>query len=328
MEGWRRTIRAPAVVLGLLALTWAMSVPLAMTVGRDIETQLGPSRTSDRLLYGWDPEWAGEFQSQATGPARTLTHEILGFGAWLATLSQILDAEAPDASLWAVITAYAAVWLFLSGGVLDRLARGRPVGTAHFFGVCAVFAFRFGRLAVLILPLYAVLFLWVHPLLFETVYGWWIRDVASEGRAVAFRLALYVGFVGALVPVSMLSDFAKVRMVVEDRRSAVSALAASARFVRRRVFRVLALYGLNVLAALVLARLWLQVVPGAGAPVWVALLASQVYLVARLWARIGFLASEVAFFQGDLAHAQYAAPPDVVWPDSPAVESLRRLGGP
>jgi hypothetical protein len=56
----------------------------------------------------------------------------------------------------------------------------------------------------------------------------------------------------------------------------------------------------------------------------VALLASQLYLVFRLWARLAFLASEVVFFQGELAHAQYASQPELVWPDSPAVESLRR----
>jgi hypothetical protein len=38
------------------------------------------------------------------------------------------------------------------------------------------------------------------------------------------------------------------------------------------------------------------------------------------------MASEVVFFQGELAHAQYAALPEVVWPDSPSVEGLRRLG--
>jgi hypothetical protein len=38
----------------------------------------------------------------------------------------------------------------------------------------------------------------------------------------------------------------------------------------------------------------------------------------KLW----FYASEIAFFQSALAHAEYTAAPTVVWPDSPAVEAV------
>jgi hypothetical protein len=324
VEGWRRVLRAPAIVLGALALTMAAALPAALVVGGQVEAQLGSSRMSERVLRGWDTDWAGEFQAQASGVGRTLTHEILGFGATLATLEQVLDAKGPDPSLVGFIAAYGALWMWISGGILDRLARGRPVGTAAFFAACGVFFFRFLRVAVLIVPRYAALFLWLHPWLFGTVYGWYIRDLAEEGSAMAFRAALYAVFLVALMLVSILSDFTKVRMVVEDRRSAISSVGAAGRFVRRRAWRVAWLYVLNILAQLILARLWLQVTPGAAASIGVALLASQLYLVFRLWARLAFLASEVVFFQGELAHAQYASQPELVWPDSPAVESVRR----
>ena len=35
-----------------------------------------------------------------------------------------------------------------------------------------------------------------------------------------------------------------------------------------------------------------------------------------------FYASQVSFFQSRLAHAAYTAAPPVVWPDSPAAESI------
>jgi hypothetical protein len=47
--------------------------------------------------------------------------------------------------------------------------------------------------------------------------------------------------------------------------------------------------------------------------------------LARLWAKLAFMASEIAFFQGELAHAGYVAAPLPVWPDSPAVEALGRI---
>jgi hypothetical protein len=37
------------------------------------------------------------------------------------------------------------------------------------------------------------------------------------------------------------------------------------------------------------------------------------------------MASEVVFFQGELAHAGYTAAPLPTWPDSPAVEAIENL---
>jgi hypothetical protein len=121
------------------------------------------------------------------------------------------------------------------------------------------------------------------------------------------------------------ADFAKVRTVVEDRRSMLGAIGASVRFIRRRPFRVAGLFVLNALAWLVILRLWLSVAPGATAPTWWAFLITEIYLLVRVWAKLAFMASEVVFFQGDLAHAQYTAAPEIVWPDSPAAEAIRNL---
>jgi hypothetical protein len=51
----------------------------------------------------------------------------------------------------------------------------------------------------------------------------------------------------------------------------------------------------------------------------------QLYLLAHVWARLAFMASEVAFFQGELAHARYAASPLPPWPESASAEALGRL---
>ncbi len=124
---------------------------------------------------------------------------------------------------------------------------------------------------------------------------------------------------------NVVADFAKVRAVVEDRHSMVGAIGASLRFIRRRPFRVTGLYVLNAIAFLVILRLWLQMAPAAADPAWLALLLSEVYLLVRVWAKLAFMASEVVFFQGELAHAQYAAMPEPIWPDSPAAEAIENL---
>ena len=48
----------------------------------------------------------------------------------------------------------------------------------------------------------------------------------------------------------------------------------------------------------------------------------EVYILGRHYLKLLFYASETAFFQGALAHAAYTAAPAVVWPDSPAAETI------
>jgi hypothetical protein len=235
------------------------------------------------------------------------------------------DGTPPEPELAGTLAAYGAAWLFLAGGILDRYARARSLGARQFFAACGTHFFRFVRQALLILPCYWLVFAYLHPLLFERLYGRAVRDMTEERDAIVVTAILYLVFAGVLAAINVVADFAKVRTVVEDRRSALAAIAASLRFVRRRPVRVVWLYVLNILAALVIARLWLQAAPGAGAATWMVLLLGQAYILLRVVARLGFLASEVVFFQGELAHADYAAPLEPLWPDSPSVEALRHL---
>ncbi len=322
LEGWRRTLRAPAITAGVLVLTILTALPLALTLRAMLGAHLGSSLTADRLLHEWDDGWAAEFGAQAQGIGATFTREILGFGGTMAAVSAFLDAAALTPAAAGAVASYIALWVFLSGGILDRFARARPLRAAAFFSACGVYFIRFLRLAVVIGACYWALFRWLHPLLFRTLWDWWTRDLTRESTAFAWRAGLYAIFLTALMLVSLLADFAKVRAVVEDRRSMIGALVASLRFVRRRIWRVAGLYLLNVVAALILAGLWRQAAPSAAAAPWLALAIAQIYVAGRIAAKLAFMASEVAFFQGELAHAQYTAAPEPVWPDSPAVEAI------
>ncbi len=323
-EGWRRVLAAPALTAGIAVMTLALAVPLAMTVNDAIAAHLGASAMADALLDGWTVQWAGEFALQARGLATSVTHEILGAGGMLATVSGMLDGTTPHPVVAATAAGYVALWVFLSGGILDRLARARPVRTAAFFSACGAYFVRFLRLALIIGFCYWAIFRWLHPLLFETLWNRWTRDLTSESTALLIRTALYAALLAALATVSVVADFAKVRAVVEDRHSMIGALSGAVRFVRRRIWRVTGLYLLNVLAVLLLAAVWLLVDPRAGWAAWIAFAAGQVYIVIRIAAKLAFMASEVVFFQQELAHAHYTAAPDPIWPESPAVEAIRK----
>ena len=326
LEGWRRAIRAPHVVVGILAATIAVTLPLTLALHDAVETQLGASLVADGLARGWNAAWADEFVAGQSGVGATLTHEILGFGGIIATFSRVADAEPLPASLIGAVAAYLAISIFLSGGIIDRLARARPLGATVFLSTCARFVMRLVRLTIVAGAAYWVLFRWVHPLLMQVILPRVAGADAIEPRIVAWRVAGYLVFLSLVAGVTLIVDMARVRLVVEDRRSVLSAIASGARFVRRRPGRMIGLFLLNLLGQAILARLFLQVAPSADMPTWVVLLATETYVVARVWARLAFIGSEVTFFQGELAHATYTAPPPPRWPDSASVEALRAIG--
>jgi hypothetical protein len=325
LEGWRRVVRAPALTAAIVLATLLLALPPAIALGGMIEDHLGSSLEADRAATGWHAGWAAEFGAQAQGLGRTFTHEILGFGGTLATLSDLVDRAPLNPVVAGIAAAYVVFWVFVSGGVIDRLARGRPLGVAPFFAACGAFFVRFLRLGVVVGAAYWALFAWLHPYLLGTLYDRYSRDMTEERDVIALRLALYAAFLLPVAIVSLIADFAKVRAVVEDRRSMLGAITSAVRFVRRRWARVLGLYLLNIAAAAVILRLWLQVAPAADAPVWLALLLGQVYILFRIWAKLAFMASETAFFQGELAHAGYTAAPVPAWPESAAAEAIKNL---
>jgi hypothetical protein len=324
-DGARRVNAAPAVLAGMFLLTLLVALPLSIALRGMLEAHLGPSVAAESAAAGVNHDWWQEFAAQATALGTTFVPSIIGFGAVLENLSSLLD-NAPLASTIAGITAaWLVLWSFLTGGVLDRYARGRPTRAHGFFAACGMHFWRFVRLGIIALALYSLLFGVIHPAIFETLYPGWVREFTVERNAFLVRVACYVVFGALLVLTNLIFDYARIRTVVEDRRSAVGSLAAGARFVRRRIGATLALYVLNGAAFLLLVLLYALLSPGApgsGWRMWLVFVLGELYILGRHYLKLLFYASEVALFQSALAHATYTAAPAVVWPDSPAAESI------
>ncbi len=324
-DGWRRALRAPYLVAGLWLTTLLLTLPLALTLREMLAAHLGASLAAGPAAAGVNLDWWHEFLSQAAGLGQTFVPSILGFAAVVTNLSTMADARALPTVVASVVTAHLVLSTFLMGGVLDRLARDHATGSHGFFAACGVYVFRFLRLAALAGAAYWLLFAQLHPLLFDTLFTRVTQDLTVERVAFAYRVALYVLFAALVVAVNVIADYAKIRIVVEDRRSALGAVAAAVRFIVRQPLAVGGLYALNTLVfALVLAG-YALVAGGVRGGMWaaLALLAGQVYIVLRVLVRLLFAASQIALFQGRLAHAGYTARPLPSWPDSPAADAIR-----
>jgi hypothetical protein len=324
-DGLRRVVAAPAVLAGVFVMTFLLALPLALTLRGLLEGHLGSSLASVEVADAVNYDWWQEFTAQATGLGTTFTPSVIGFAAVLDNLSGIFDAQGEIVSIAAALATYLFGWLFLSGGILDRYARQRPTRAHAFFSACGVYFFRFLRLGIVAGLAYWFLFTSVHDWLFADLFADVNRDLASEKTAMTWRFGLYAAFGLIVLAVNIVIDYAKIRTVVEDRRSMIGALRAAVGFIWRNPARVILLYAADVLLFLVVIALWALLAPGAGGAgvsMWLAFAGGQLYLIARLIVKLQFMASQTALFQLSLAHAAYVAAPAPTWPESPAVEAI------
>jgi hypothetical protein len=322
LEGVRRVNRAPVVLAGMFGVTLLVALPLSVALRGMIATHLGESLVAETAASGANYDWWQEFAAQATGLATTFVPSIIGFGAVLDNVSAMLDNAPMAATVAGVTAAWLVIWSFLSGGVIDRLARNRPTRAHGFFAACGGHFWRFVRLGLLAFVAYSVLFKVVHPWLLVDAFGWATEDVNVERTAFALRLTGYAVFGVLLIAVNVLFDYARIRIVVEDRRSAAGALLAGGRFVLRNPSAAVGLYLVNGVAFVLLAAMYALLAPGARANSWLVLLVGEAYILGRHYLKLVAYGSETSLFQRRLAHAGYTAAPVVAWPESPEVEAI------
>jgi hypothetical protein len=307
LSGIRRVVSAPSLVVGVWALTTLVSLPLTLTIRHDIENNLGQSLAAGAAAQGMNYEWMQDFGRQSAGLDTTLRPDVVGFSAVLDNLSAYVDNIRRPSAVAAAAGAYVLLWLFLAGGVIARYAGG--AARVHgFFSACSAYFFRFVRLGLLTAIVYALLFGALQPWLFTSVYPRLVHNVNVEPTAFVIRGGLYAVFVLVLAAANLVFDYAKIRAVVEDRRSMLVAVAASWRFIVRHPAGAVGVYLLD--AALFLATLaaYAFVAPpggGIGVMAWGAFVIGQAYIAGRLSVKLLFWASETVFVEAALKGPPY-----------------------
>jgi hypothetical protein len=321
VDGVMRVKHAPWLIIGVWLSTLLMAIPLAIVLHEQIGGHLGSSMAAQAAADGVNYDWWNEFLAQTSGVGVSFVPAIIGFAAVMKNVSTVADATAVPTTIAIAVAGYMLLSLFLSGGVLDRLARDRNLGAAAFFSACGVYFVRFIRLGAIASAAYWALFFPYHEWLFDGLYPALTAAITVERTAFFIRLGLYAAFALPLFACNILFDYAKIRAVVEDRRSMIGAIAASWRFIRRQPLAVGALYAINAVVFLLVIGAYYLMAPGASADS-LAFAAGQLYIVLRVIVRLLFAGSQTALFQGRLAHARYVARPIPQWPDSPAAEAI------
>ncbi len=322
LDGLMRVKRAPWLVIGLWLATVLVALPFAMMLQALIGEHLGASLAAQSAADGVNFDWWNEFLAQTSGIGVSFVPAILGFAAVMKNLSAIADTHAaPDGRRHRGLGAHGGVAVPDRRGDGSSRPRSRHRRRARSSRPAA--STRSGssgwrsspprRIGCCSCRITSGCSTGLYPALIE--------NVTLERTAFFYRAGLYALFVAPLLLVNLIIDYAKVRAVVEDRRSMIGAIVAGWRFVRRHPGAAIGLYAVDAVLFLLVIGLYFLAAPGANYNV-LAFGVGQLYIVLRVIVRLQFAASQIALFQGRLAHAGYVARPVAQWPDSPAAEAL------
>jgi hypothetical protein len=311
-RNWGLAVLLLAVNFGLAAL---LAVPLVGVLAKDLHER----PAAERMRDGFDLTWWERFHDERKGLGFTEAYgpEIEGAGFVFRNLDLLLrghlparlfdhgekgGADALDPLIQGVGLLYLLVTVFLSGGVLSVLRR--PQGGWKLRGLIHASGFYFGRLfrlALLTLVLYGVVFALYAP--FARWADFRGREAVSETGALAWALGRRALLALLLAGVFVLSSYAKAIIVLEERASALLALLSALGFGLRR-FGAVAGHALACFLALVALTLAWSAFDAHWATTGyrtqlVTLAGMQLYLLARIAVRLGFLGGALVLYRGE-----------------------------
>jgi hypothetical protein len=320
-HGLKSVARSWGVVLVVLAVNLTLAALLAVPLGARLERDLAKTESARNMLYGFDHAWWSAWSDAQSGWEKSFSPEIFGAGFAFKNVESLLRGELPlgamrqptgrvpeggppQPSLDPVILGLAALYLvlqtFLLGGILGvfRSEQGAWTLRAVFHGS----GFYFGRLlrvALVGLLLDYVLFRLNAP------FARWAdaraREAVSENTALAWSLGRHGLLLLALLVVSLLSSYAKVIVVLEERTSALLAWLSALGFCARNAAKALGHYLAVVLLGVLLLLGWAGLdaridTTGYKSQLWTLLLL-QAFVFARIALRLSLPAGQMALYR-------------------------------
>lgn len=300
--GFRRVFGSPMLILAAWLLTVLAALPVTVVLGNSLQRSFGRTLAAEPMAEGFDGTWYGEYRGSAKGIEKTFDPTLAGVGGVLANLEAWANGSTIEqfTGLIGVALLFAVVWALFLGGAIERYAFvDGPRGIAAILNAGGRYWGRFVRLAVLSGAVYYGVYR-LHLWLMDVLEGQLV-DVTEETRAMWTTLALYAGTALLLVLVRACFDYAKIAIVIENRRSALLSAVQGVAFVMTHpIATIVVVLLIAVIAAAPLALYtWLRpavVTPGWSGVIY-AVLVGQAWMFTRLTLRLTLLGAQTALYQ-------------------------------
>lgn len=294
-DGLRQVTTAPLLIALSVVVTLAAAAPFAAMLGADLREALANQPPIALGSSEIDADWWSEFREHATGLAATFTPTVIGFAAPLDNLSALADGTRRPAALALPVVVGVIAWAFLWGVALHRFNDGRGLPIGKGFGHLP----RFVVISALAAVAQVLVYLAIHPLLFNVVLPNVAGDAPSESGAFGFRLLFYVIFAIPVVAISLTAEYARVADVVMSGRGATASIGRAWRFISAHWRTVAAVYLFNAMmfAVVMIGYGVIDFAGGMRVTGWRGVVMGQAFIVARIAIRLVSGASSLALFK-------------------------------
>ena len=279
-RGFSLACRRWAVVRLIFVVNLILAAVVAMPVYYAVSEFTGHSRMATALLEGFSPEWFTDLQHNRP--------------SWLSLMARTTLAGGLFGLLFNAL---------LAGGMLGSFRDPEQnYSGKDFFQAVVRHAGRLLRLLLLGLLCYWLMF-WLLNVEARAVLGRLTTDEVNELWSARADVFLSVLLVAGLLYLNLILDFARLRLVLGDKRSALSSAVFALRFVHRNRMRSLMVYSVPGLCGLFLLGLYLAAVSQLSVSnLWIVgllFLIQQGVMFGRYWFRMAAWAGEWVLLKED-----------------------------
>jgi hypothetical protein len=285
-QGFSLARRARTGVWILFFANLGLAVLGAYPIYWGIRAFTGHSAMSDVLATGFSFDWLTDFAVNNPGSLERYARAIALFG-----LISIL------------------VQSVLAGGVLASFREPSFYSPGDFFRDCRRYGWRLVRLTIIGLIGYWIVFRLLNQGL-GSLAERWTRQWLDDRPVFWIKLVPSVLTLVGLVFVNLVTDFARVRLVMEEGASAIEAFLASLGFSLTRMRQAIVIYAVPPLCGMALLVVYLLIWPQgrqiANAPsaaqfrqplaLAILFIGQQVIMLVRYWFRVAAWGGEWTFY--------------------------------
>jgi hypothetical protein len=321
-QGIAQVSRTKRMVLFAWFVNVVITLPLVLPALSQLDGYLRNTVMDEKVLQRMDAAWADTYRAdmENSGFLQAVDHSVFGYapfmnhldmqmnGTFIKTLGDFLYDfffrwevnRASTSLLFLLSLVYVCVNSFLSGGFIAVYAKEYPFSFTEFLTEGARYFGKFFRIALVALLVYFVFFNVVVDWINSSIARW-TQAEASETVPYAYYMIRNVVVLFFFSFLSMIFDYARVRMVVDDRTSSFAASAAGSKFAVMNHHSTYGLYLLLCAVGFVLILLYAvieKMIPQDSYwPLLILFVVQQCYMLARFWLKAGFYACQTKLYQ-------------------------------
>ncbi len=196
---------------------------------------------------------------------------------------------------------FLVLYIFLNGGIVGRLVEnGEPVILKTFFSDCGAYFWRFFKLFLISIPVYALV-IGITTGITGAILNIFTENAATAWPGLFAKNIKMIVFLLSFSLVNMLMDYTKIGIVVRQETAVFKEWWNTVKFIKRHFWKTWGLYLVLGILFLIVSLLYLEIerfIPGHSTMLLLLLfLWHQVYMVAKLWFKLNFFGSQIEIYR-------------------------------